>query len=108
MGFGEEATMGRHVLWTFGSKAWEPRRVKPVGFTVSGADPTGIMSADRPNKQPHRDEMAGVPPLTVCEARAAEALKAAEETKLGNVRDLYSRSALRWSELADQKITRRG
>ena len=107
MGFGEETTMGRHVLWTFGSKAWEPRRVKPVGFTVSGADPTGNVTSDRPKKPAHRDEMAGVPPLTVCEARAADALKAAED-EAGNVRDLYSRSARRWSELADQKITRRG
>jgi hypothetical protein len=45
-----------------------------------------------------------VPSLTVCEARAAEALNAAKQTKLTNVRDLYTRSALRWSELANQKI----
>ncbi len=25
------------MLWFFGNKAWEPRRVKPVGFTISGA-----------------------------------------------------------------------
>lgn len=41
--------------------------------------------------------------LDVCQVRAAEALKTAKETKLDNVRDLYSRSALRWSELAEQK-----
>jgi hypothetical protein len=28
---------GGFVLWVFGSKVWEPRRVKPVGFTASGA-----------------------------------------------------------------------
>ena len=25
------------MLWFFGTEAWEPRRVKPVGFTISGA-----------------------------------------------------------------------
>jgi hypothetical protein len=62
------------------------------------------MSLGRSHKRPlHRDE-AGVPSLTICEMRAAEALKVAEQTKLRNVRDLYARSALRWSELAEQKI----
>ncbi len=28
---------GGFVLWVFGSKVWEPRRVKPAGFTVSGS-----------------------------------------------------------------------
>jgi hypothetical protein len=55
-----------------------------------------------------RDNVAGVPAIAVCEASAAEALHAAEETKLSSVRDLYRRSTLRWSELADQKITRAG
>ncbi|MES2137372.1 MAG: hypothetical protein V4502_09995 [Pseudomonadota bacterium] len=63
------------------------------------------MSSDRPGRHGHRVAEAGVPSLDVCHARAAEALKAAEATKLDNVRDLYSRSALRWSELAEQKIT---
>jgi hypothetical protein len=49
-----------------------------------------------------------VPPLSICEARAVEALEAAEETKLSNVADLYRRSALRWSELAGQKISSGG
>jgi len=52
-----------------------------------------------------REDVAGVPPAAVCEARASQALRAAAETKLSNVRELYRRSALRWSELADQKIT---
>jgi hypothetical protein len=60
------------------------------------------MSADRTEPYAHRED-AGVPPVAVCEERAAEAQQAAQETDLTNVRDLYTRSALRWSELAHQK-----
>jgi hypothetical protein len=62
------------------------------------------MSSDRRAKNHRLDEAAGVPSLAICESRAAQALQAADETLLENVRDLYERSALRWSELADQKI----
>lgn len=64
------------------------------------------MSSDRSAKYARRDEVAGVPPVAVCEERAAQALQAAEETSLSNVRDVYERSALRWSELADLKTPR--
>jgi hypothetical protein len=63
------------------------------------------MSSDRSAKQAYRDGVAGVPAVSICETLAARALEAAEETNLSNVRDLYTRSALRWSELADQKAT---
>jgi hypothetical protein len=33
---------GLNVLRTFGFEAWEPRRVKPVGFTISGARPARL------------------------------------------------------------------
>lgn len=62
------------------------------------------MSSDQPLKFDHVNGAAGVPSLDICEARAAAAFQAAQETKLSNVRDLYERSALRWSELANQKI----
>jgi len=45
-----------------------------------------------------------VPSAAFCEERAAEARRAAEATKLGNVRDQYRRSAERWSELAHEKV----
>jgi hypothetical protein len=61
------------------------------------------MSSDRSEKHAHRDGVAGVPSIAICKARAAEAREAAEGTNLSNVRELYTRSALRWSELADQK-----
>jgi hypothetical protein len=64
------------------------------------------MSSDRSAKQAHRDGIAGVPSVAICEARAVQALEAAEEANLSNLRDLYRRSALRWSELADRKTTR--
>jgi len=64
------------------------------------------MSSDRSAKHAYRDGIAGVPSVAVCEARAAQALQAAEDTNLSNVREIYARSALRWSELADQKTTR--
>jgi hypothetical protein len=62
------------------------------------------MASEGRVKHKHLDAPAGVPPLDVSETRAAQALQAAEESNLDNVRDLYQRSALRWSELADQKI----
>ena len=65
------------------------------------------MSSDRPAKHAHRDQAVGVPPLGVCEARAAECRQAAEKSNLSNVRDLYTRSALRWAELAELKTLRR-
>ncbi len=35
------------MLWTFGFEAWEPRRVKPVGFTISRA-PRSFRAGFRP------------------------------------------------------------
>ena len=64
------------------------------------------MRSDRPAKHAHRDE-AGVPPAAICEARAVESLRAAEKTNLSNVRNLYTRSALRWAELAELKALSR-
>jgi hypothetical protein len=62
-------------------------------------------SSDPPVRQSHTSDVAGVPPLAVCQERAARALEAAEETTLDNVRELYARSARRWSELADRKAS---
>jgi len=62
------------------------------------------MGSDRSPGCPARDEFAGVPSAAFCEERAAEARRAAEATKLGNVRDQYRRSAERWSELAHEKV----
>jgi hypothetical protein len=73
---------------------------------VSLVYPWEPMSSDRSAKRAHRDGVAGVPSVAICEARAAQALQAAEDTNLSNVREIYARSALRWSELADQKTTR--
>ena len=91
------------------SKRWGLPFVELDGLR---AEPPGSfwgkpMSSDLPAKSAHRDGVAGVPPADVCEARAEQARRVAEETKLDNVRDLYTRSALRWAELAELKITER-
>jgi hypothetical protein len=88
----------------FGSRRGNPAGSNRWGLPFLELDGRIALSSDRPEKYAYRSAVAGVPPLRVCEERAADALKAAEETKLSNVRELYSRSALRWSELAEQKI----